>query len=280
MLLAQKAYAEGGLALGLYCARLVDEEETGPPTRTGGRAAPAARRAHPDRQELAVAVVPGRQRPRHPGARRLRLHPRLPGRAVLPRQPAQPDPRGHPRHPGARPARPQGRDARRRRAGAAGRGPCGRTAARAAATTRSSPPALDAALDRGRGDHGDAARRPATRPSRWPTRASTSRRSGTSSWRGCGWSSCSPRPLRRPGGRGAGRRRFYDGKRAAARYFFRFELPRTGPQFDLLDSLDTTTLDWSVIARRIPSPAPGARRGPGRAAGPRGRVGPRDPRSG
>jgi hypothetical protein len=39
---------------------------------------------------------------------------------------------------------------------------------------------------------------------------------------------------------------FAEGKRAAARYFFRYELPRTGPQFDLLDSLDTTTLDWSV----------------------------------
>ncbi|NMO02295.1 acyl-CoA dehydrogenase [Gordonia sp. TBRC 11910] len=36
---------------------------------------------------------------------------------------------------------------------------------------------------------------------------------------------------------------FYDGKRAAARYFYRFELPKTGPQFDLLDSLDRTTLD-------------------------------------
>lgn len=36
---------------------------------------------------------------------------------------------------------------------------------------------------------------------------------------------------------------FYDGKRAAARYFFRFELPKTGPQFDLLASLDRTTLD-------------------------------------
>ena len=31
MLLAQKAYAEGGLALGLYCARLVDEQHTGAP---------------------------------------------------------------------------------------------------------------------------------------------------------------------------------------------------------------------------------------------------------
>ncbi|HET9033220.1 MAG TPA: acyl-CoA dehydrogenase [Dokdonella sp.] len=36
---------------------------------------------------------------------------------------------------------------------------------------------------------------------------------------------------------------FYDGKRAAARYFFRWELPRVGPQLDLLASLDRTTLD-------------------------------------
>jgi alkylation response protein AidB-like acyl-CoA dehydrogenase len=36
---------------------------------------------------------------------------------------------------------------------------------------------------------------------------------------------------------------FYDGKRAAARYFFRYELPKTGPQLDLLESLDRTTLD-------------------------------------
>ncbi|NLU70625.1 acyl-CoA dehydrogenase [Streptomyces sp. HNM0574] len=36
---------------------------------------------------------------------------------------------------------------------------------------------------------------------------------------------------------------FHHGKRQAARYFFRHELPRTGPQFALLESLDTTTLD-------------------------------------
>jgi alkylation response protein AidB-like acyl-CoA dehydrogenase len=36
---------------------------------------------------------------------------------------------------------------------------------------------------------------------------------------------------------------FYDGKRQAGRYFFRFELPKTGPQFALLESLDRTTLD-------------------------------------
>ncbi|HTL24747.1 MAG TPA: acyl-CoA dehydrogenase C-terminal domain-containing protein, partial [Mycobacteriales bacterium] len=36
---------------------------------------------------------------------------------------------------------------------------------------------------------------------------------------------------------------FYDGKRAAAEYFFTWELPRTGPQLDLLASLNRTTLD-------------------------------------
>ncbi|MBY6682068.1 acyl-CoA dehydrogenase [Rhodococcus sp. BP-316] len=36
---------------------------------------------------------------------------------------------------------------------------------------------------------------------------------------------------------------FYDGKRVAAQYFFRYELPKTGPQFDLLENLDRTTLD-------------------------------------
>jgi alkylation response protein AidB-like acyl-CoA dehydrogenase len=38
-------------------------------------------------------------------------------------------------------------------------------------------------------------------------------------------------------------RDFYAGKRQAARYFFRWELPRVGPMLDLLDSIDTTTLD-------------------------------------
>jgi alkylation response protein AidB-like acyl-CoA dehydrogenase len=36
---------------------------------------------------------------------------------------------------------------------------------------------------------------------------------------------------------------FYDGKRQAARYFFRYELPKTAPQLDLLGRLDRTTLD-------------------------------------
>jgi acetyl-CoA dehydrogenase-like protein/acyl-CoA dehydrogenase-like protein len=36
---------------------------------------------------------------------------------------------------------------------------------------------------------------------------------------------------------------FYDGKRQAARYFFRYELPKTAPQLDLLESLDRTTFE-------------------------------------
>ncbi len=35
---------------------------------------------------------------------------------------------------------------------------------------------------------------------------------------------------------------FYAGKRQAARYFFRWELPKVGPMLDLLDTIDTTTL--------------------------------------
>jgi Acetyl-CoA dehydrogenase C-terminal like/Acyl-CoA dehydrogenase, C-terminal domain len=36
---------------------------------------------------------------------------------------------------------------------------------------------------------------------------------------------------------------FYDGKRQAGLYFFRYELPKTTAQFDLLAALDATTLD-------------------------------------
>jgi butyryl-CoA dehydrogenase len=36
---------------------------------------------------------------------------------------------------------------------------------------------------------------------------------------------------------------FYDGKRAAARFCYAFELPTIDPKLRLLESLDTTTLD-------------------------------------
>jgi butyryl-CoA dehydrogenase len=41
---------------------------------------------------------------------------------------------------------------------------------------------------------------------------------------------------------------FYTGKRAAARYFFRYELPRTGHLFALLESGDRTVLDLDINA--------------------------------
>ncbi|MGZ6142644.1 MAG: acyl-CoA dehydrogenase C-terminal domain-containing protein, partial [Myxococcales bacterium] len=44
-------------------------------------------------------------------------------------------------------------------------------------------------------------------------------------------------------GKGAADADFYRGKLAACRYFFRWELPRIGPQLALLDSLDTTCLE-------------------------------------
>ena len=40
---------------------------------------------------------------------------------------------------------------------------------------------------------------------------------------------------------------FYEGKRAAARYFRRWELPRTGSMLALLNSLDRTTLDLEPV---------------------------------
>ncbi len=46
-----------------------------------------------------------------------------------------------------------------------------------------------------------------------------------------------------PASAGADERDFYAGKLQAARFFLRWELPKVGPMLDLLGSLDTTTLD-------------------------------------
>ncbi|WAC56357.1 acyl-CoA dehydrogenase [Gordonia sp. SL306] len=40
---------------------------------------------------------------------------------------------------------------------------------------------------------------------------------------------------------------FYDGKRAAAQYFFRYELPKTAAQLSLVAALDRTTLDTDPV---------------------------------
>ena len=77
---------------------------------------------------------------------------------------------------------------------------------------------------------------PTSTPRRgWPTRRSTWRRPGTWWSRGSGSGSSSPPAIAKTP--------FHQGKRQAARYFYRFELPQTGPKFDLLARLDPTTVE-------------------------------------
>ena len=70
---------------------------------------------------------------------------------------------------------------------------------------------------------------------RWPTARSTSRRSGTSSWPGSGWSSSWP-PTARPA-TSTTASATPPGTSSATNY------RRTAPQLDLLESLDRTTLE-------------------------------------
>ena len=58
MLLAQKSYVEGALALALYCGRLVDHAQPGQRNRTRVGVI-AAGHFDSDRQKLAVAMVSG-----------------------------------------------------------------------------------------------------------------------------------------------------------------------------------------------------------------------------
>ena len=120
MLLAQKSYVEGALALALYCARLIDLAAQHRLRRGTRYHDVAARHLDSGRQELAVAMVSGSQQPGDPGARRLRLHPRVRRRTALSRQPAQPHPRGHARHSEPGPVGPQSNPAQRREPGRAG----------------------------------------------------------------------------------------------------------------------------------------------------------------
>ena len=110
----QKAYVEGALALSFTARRW---STISPPraTKHAGQCPAAAGPADADRQSLAVALLPDRQQAGDPDSRRLRLYPRLSGRAILPRQPAEPDPRRHQRHPGAGSAGAQGDDGKARR---------------------------------------------------------------------------------------------------------------------------------------------------------------------
>ncbi len=74
MLLAQKAYVEGGLALILYCARLVDEQRPPRRRRSARRNHVAAGHSDSGCQVVAVAMVPRSQQSGNSSTRRLWLH--------------------------------------------------------------------------------------------------------------------------------------------------------------------------------------------------------------
>ncbi|KAI1691947.1 3-methylmercaptopropionyl-CoA dehydrogenase [Ditylenchus destructor] len=120
MLLAQKSFVEGGLALELFCARLVDEQQTG-----SAEDADAAKlllevltpiaKSWPsewclEANSLAIQVLGGYGYTRD-----------FPVEQYWRENPAQHDPRGHARHPGPGPAGSQGRHGRRQGADGAGR---------------------------------------------------------------------------------------------------------------------------------------------------------------
>lgn len=77
MLLAQKSYVEGALALVLYCGRLLDDQHTADTQVEREEARTLLGRADFDRQVVALPVVPGGEQPRGPGPRRLRVHRRV-----------------------------------------------------------------------------------------------------------------------------------------------------------------------------------------------------------
>ncbi len=237
MLLAQKAYAEGGLALGLYCARLVDEERTATSTDERAEAhllleilTPIAK-SWPSQwclaaNDLAIQVHGGygytRDYPVEQFYRDNRLNPihegthGIQGLDLLGRKVTM---NGGARLPalGRAVARERGPGARDRR-----RGP-GRARGRARG---------------GRGAHrsNHAELHGAGEPARALANASVYLEAFGHAVVAWIWleQACAAH-----GKSGA----FYDGKRQAARYFFRYELPRIGPQLDLLASLDATTLD-------------------------------------
>ena len=239
MLLAQKAYVEGGLALGLYCARLVDEEQHGE-TATDERAA---------RRDLLLEILTpiAKSWPSQwclaANDLAIQVHGGYGYTRDYPVEQFYRDNRLNPIHEGTHGI--QGLDLLGRKVtmnGGAAFAALGRavaaSVARALATgdadLASHAGALEQAVARiGRTTaklHG------AGEPARALANASVYLEAFGHAVVAWIWleQACAAH-----GKSGA----FYDGKRQAARYFFRYELPRIGPQLDLLASLDATTLD-------------------------------------
>ncbi|MBN1094146.1 acyl-CoA dehydrogenase [Blastococcus sp. TML/M2B] len=234
MLLAAKSYAEGGLALGLYCARLVDEEQTAGSPEERDRAhllldtlTPIAKawpsQWGPVANDLAIQVHGGygytrdypveqfyrdnRLNPIHEGTQGIQALDLLGRKVVL-----------------------QGGAGLRLLAES-----ITATTARAAGTEWAGFAAdLDAAV----------ARLGAVTATLWGTGDPDLALANAHVYlEAAGHVVVAWLWLEQALATGDGTDAFYDGKRAAARYFWRWELPKTGPQFDLLESLDRTVLD-------------------------------------
>ncbi|MFI0432148.1 MAG: acyl-CoA dehydrogenase [Candidatus Nanopelagicales bacterium] len=245
MLLAQKAYVEGGLALSLYCARLLDEEVS---TESADDAAEAHRllevltpiaKSWPSQwcleaNSLAIQVHGGYGYTREYNVEQFYRDNRL-----------------NPIHEGTHGI--QGLDLLGRKViaeGGAGLGALvGRmtaTAERARTRAAEQPDALGSADLTGFADAlmAAAGRLATTTMTVWGSRDPALALANASAYLEAAghvvvawlWLE---QVLAAAGREGA----FYDGKRAAGAYFFRYELPKTGPLFDLLDRLDRTVLD-------------------------------------
>ena len=237
MLLAQKSYVGGGLALGLWSSTLVDRAATATDDDERARAA-LLLDVITDQQELAVAVVPDRQRSGDPGARRLQVP------KEFDVEQCYRDNRLNPIHEGTHGVQAidllglQVHDE-----GGAGLQGAGRDHHRDHRASHRRPVAMPA---------GYAAtarpvdRIPATVMAAWAAGdPAVALANATAFLEATGHTVLAwlwlEQFLAAEGKEGD----FYDGKRAATQYFFRYELPNTGPMFDLVAAGPGTTLDAS-----------------------------------
>jgi butyryl-CoA dehydrogenase len=234
MLLAAKSYVEGGLALGLYCARLVDEEETAQTQEERERAhllldtiTPIAK-AWPSQWGLAADDIA------------IQVHGGYGYTRDYPVEQFYRDNRLNPIHEGTNGI--QGLDLLGRKVvqqGGAGLALLGETisttTARAAGTEWAGFAAdLDTAV----------ARLGAVTATLWGTGdADLALANAAAYLEATGHVVVAWLWLEQALATGTTAGDFHEGKRAAARYFWRYELPKVHTHLDLLESLDRTVLD-------------------------------------
>jgi butyryl-CoA dehydrogenase len=239
MLLAQKAYAEGALALILYCGQLLDEERTAP-------AAPERERAHTLLEVLTpIAKSWPSQWCVEANSLAIQVHGGYGYTREYDVEQHYRDNRLNPIHEGT--VGIQALDLLGRKVVAGGGAGLGLLLDAITATTDRADRAGGETSDLGRQLAGAAQRVSQTTALLWSTGdPELALANATIYLEAVGHVVLAWIWLEQWLAAGDKAGDFYDGKRQAARYFYRFELPRTGPQFDLLASLDRTTLDMPL----------------------------------